>query len=224
MKHTELLKLEDKGHFAHGIEVDSPPASFAIELNEIGIIAKMDNGSIDFDVIDACIGYIANSVKVMLEVPFELDFNEETLTSEAMVTGYDLSIFPPFEFIEDEDENSLTKEEKDKIEKKTWDKYKAKLCAFMKAWLNNHNNKQMIFPISGFFGYMVGESLGYQPKTITEDPYIESVYVKNIPLEVMDDIKDELRVVIYEVFGGKEEFESYCHSLAQSTVDIINGE
>ena len=218
MKHTELLKLENKPAFAHGIVIDEVPEQFVQDENfkEIGIVARLDNGANDFDVIDACIGYISNDVKVILEVPFDQDFNEDTLISEAMVTGYDLSIHPPYDFGSEE---GMTEDEIRAAEAEIWEKYKQKLVNYTKAWLSYPNMTSSLYPVSGFLGYMVSEVFGYKPNSITEDPYIQNVYVNNIPADVMDDIKDELRIVIYEAFGGKEKFEVYAHSLASAVVD-----
>jgi len=213
MKHSELVKKENGGSFSHGVEIDSAPESFALWLSEIGIVSKLTDNGNDFDVIDACIGYIANNIKVILEVPFDQDFDEKSLFLEAMVTRYDLSIMPPFLASYGE----ITKEK----ERELWDKYEDKLSKYLKLWLETPNNQQSIYPVSGFLGYMVTEVFGYKPKSITEDSYIESLYVKNIPLPIMDEIKDKLRLVIYDSFGGKEHFESYAHSLAKAILDEL---
>lgn len=204
MKHSELINLKSRPSHAHGIIVDDAPDSFALDLQEIGIIADLEDGGLSFDVIDTCIGYIANNIKVVLELPFEHDYPASSLIIEAMSTQFDISILPPYA---------------DKLDMDSWSKYKTKLLEFTKAWLSQPNNRQMVYPVSGFLGYMVGEVFGYKPDHISSDPYIKSVFVDNIPLEIMDDIKDEIRIVIYDAFDGKEGFELYAHSLASGVLE-----
>lgn len=204
MKHSELINLETKPLYAHGIIIDDAPDSFALNLKEIGIIANLENGGLSFDVIDTCIGYIANNIKVVLELPFESNYPADSLVIEAMSTQFDISVLPPYT----NDRDS-----------KSWEEYKNKLLEYTKAWLSQPNNRQMVYPISGFLGYMVGEVFGYMPDQISTDPYIKSVFVDNIPLEIMDSIKDEIRVVIYDAFDGKEGFEQYAHSLASGVLE-----
>lgn len=204
MKHSDLLKLEDAPTNIHGVEIDSTPESFLLGLKEIGILAAFEDGGLSFDVIDACIGYIANDIKVVLELPFESEYPSDSMVIEAMSTQFDISVLPP-EVSEDDHE--------------AWEAYKNKLLDFTRSWINQPNNKQMVYPISGFMGYMVGEVFNFRPKEISTDSYIKSVFVDTIPLKIMDKIKDDIRVVIYECFGGKEDFEKYAHSLANEVLE-----
>lgn len=202
--HSDLLKMESSSGFHSGVRIDGFSPTFRLDLNEIGIFADFDHGAISFDTIDTCIGYIANGIGVILEVPFESDYPEETLFVECMSMGMGLSVLPPNAYKGDCDEVSLS----------DWDSYKKKLVRYTNIWLNHPMNDQQIYPVSGFFGYMVAEKFGYRPTVISDDPYVKSMFVDGIPLDVMDDIKVDIRSAFYDHFGGIDGFNKFADSLA----------
>lgn len=195
MRHSELLldKISEKN--IYGVEIDGY-ASFPIKnLKEIGILLKLDNNEIDFDVLDACIMYLSLNVKVILEVPYEIDYDLNKLVLESIATGFDISLLPP------------------KVKNKdNWEKYKERLTLATKLWIEQPVSQQMVYPCSGYLAYVITEVFGYKPDTITNDPYIYDNFVKAMPLDIMDNIKDGLKTVIYSSFGGKDKLEAFAHS------------
>lgn len=204
--HSQLL-LKDKLSSIHtGIKVDGLPTQFRLDLKEVGIIAEFTDSALSFDVIDTCFAYLSNDISVMLELPFGSDYPSDTLFVEVMSMMIDLSILPPGaysdEFVDENDDR--------------WIDYKNTVLDYTKLWLSHPMNDRNVYPISGFFGYMVAENFGYKSENISTDGYIDSTFVKQVPVRVMDDLKDQIRELVYGHFGGKYGFEVFANSIANS--------
>lgn len=199
----------DIGKAVYGVIIDKLVDDTLNDIEEIGIIASLedDGTSLSLDVLDTVLSYVAVGVNVILEVPYDLAIPEQDITILALNCGIDISILSP--------------ESKDKAE---WDKYVDVLSTYTTLWLNQKNSKKMVYPVSGFLQYMIGEVFSYKPDFISNDPYLISNFVDKFDLETMDSTKEKLRVVIYESFGSKDKFEVFAHSLASALAKNIVSE
>lgn len=205
MRHSDLLKDKSEISSAYGVVIDEAVLNFRYDLTEIGIVAQFDNGSLSWDIIDACIGYSANNVQVILEIPFGSEYPEKNMVVEAMSADLYLSILPPTHAgVSDED----------------WDKYSDSLLRYTHEWLSQKNSRSVMYPVAGYLGYMVAEVFGYMPGSISDDPYIVNSFVDPIPVDIMDNIKFKLRNVIIESFGGEDGLKIYAHTLMSSLLHI----
>jgi len=207
MKISHLVKMEPEKitAFMHGIEIDEYVDTVIPGIKEIGIVAAKEGDSLSFDVIDTALMYVTSGVDVVLEIPFSIEFEPKAMIVTAMNCGIALSIMPPVDVITKDD----------------WAKYGKKLSEYTYAWLNQSNAQTMLYPSVGFFQYMIGEVFGYKQEYITQDDYIQEQFVDNMPQDIMDEIKSELREVIYSAFEGKEKFEVFANSLGFATINRL---
>lgn len=204
--HTDLLAKDLSCSMHTGVVINGLPANFRIDLEEIGIIAEFTDSTLSFDVIDTCFAYLSNDISVMLELPFGTKYPPGTMFVEVMSMLIDLSILPPGAYSDEIVSGDDVR----------WAEYSDLVLEYTKIWLSHPMNDRNVYPISGFFGYMVAEQFGYRPDVISDDDYMDSIFVKKIPLTVMDPLKDKMRSLIYDHFGGKVGFESFAYSLANS--------
>lgn len=211
INHETILKLIGNIQSIYDVRIDKEVTDIRHGLSEIGIRSKLEDGGLDLDLFDAMLSYISSNTRVILELDFKHNLVASDAVIESQSTEYDISILPPeFDGSESEEDQN-----------KAWDDYGQKLCDFAEAWLQQSNTSQQVYPIAGYIGYMVAEVFGHKPKSISEDPYIRARFVDPIPLDVMDRIKDMLKVTIYEQFGGKDEFEVYANSLAATSAQYF---
>lgn len=207
MKLTELSKKENISEIysAHGIIADEFIVNLPYHFNEIGLLAeKEDTGELSYELLDVALAFITNGVDVILEVPYDFDMPAKDILLSALNCGMSVSILAP-----------LSDNEAD------YTKYTETLCQFTELWLAQTNAVKMLYPSVGFLQYMINEVFDFKTPEISTDEYIINNFVKHISVEKMDEIKDDLRLSIYKSFGGKEEFESYAHTLASSLSDTL---
>lgn len=204
--HSELLLKDVSSPVFTGVLIDGFPTQYRLDLKEIGIIAEFTESALSFDVIDTCFAYIANDISVMLELPFDVDYSPRAMFVEAMSMIIDISILPPGaysdEIVHEDDER--------------WDVYIDKVLEYTRLWLSHPMNDQNIHPISGFFGHMVAEHFGFQSEIMSNDVYMTTTFVKGMNLVVIDKLKDRIRGLVYDHFGGEKEFGLFANSMANA--------
>lgn len=204
---TELVKsplVLDKNS-VYGIVVDEFVVDLPYHLKEIGLIASTNaDGTLSFDVLDVALSCVAQGIDVLLEVPFGFNMPAQDVFYTAMSAGIAISLLPPKN---GNNEDYLA--------------YSETILAYAQLWLTQPNVAKMIYPISGFFQYMIGEVFGFKTPSITTDPYIQEYFVDDFSIDIMDEIKDKLRAKVYETHGGKEGFEKLAHTIAYSLADKI---
>lgn len=201
MKLSKLLEQDDVPSHVYGVEVDTYVNNFPANLKEVGVLLKKDDDDVDFAVLDIVISLNSKGKKVLCEQPFDVVLNPASLVPTMHSLGADISILMP---------ESLTK---GNIEA-----YISRLEEYARFWMSDSAYSVNILPISGFYQYMINNVFGHQPKQITEDPYIQKSFVDGVSMKEMDYIKDRLKAVIFDIFGGEEEFSIHAHSIGASTI------
>lgn len=210
MKLTDLTKDKDilDKNEAYGISVDEFVVQLPYHFKEIGLIAtKEEDGTLSFDLLDVALAFIANGVEVVLEVPFGFDMPEKDVLIIALNCGMAVSVMAP-----------STKNAND------YSRYSKTLCKYTELWLKQPNATKMLYPSSGYLQYMVNEVFNFKTPEISRDKYIIDHFVTNMNLDTMDKVKDELRETIFNVFEGKDGFETFVHSLASSLSSTLISE
>jgi hypothetical protein len=207
MKLTELVKIDNilEKKVAYGITVDEFVVNLPYHMEEIGLLAsKEDNGELSFDLLDVALALIANGVDVVIEVPYDFDMPAKDLLIVALNCGISISILAPNNGSESD-----------------YDKYSDILCEYTSLWLSQPNAVKMLYPSSGYLQYMINEVFNFKTPDISKDKYIIENFVKDIDIKIMDKMKDKLKLTIFEVFGGKDDFEVFAHSIANSLSETL---
>lgn len=207
MKLTELVKLEPENidKCVYGIVVDEYCATRQFGLEEIGLIVESDEyGAINEDVVDIATDYVDGGCRVILEVPFECNVKTSYMYMIANNIGATISLLPPIMPSNDEVNT-----------------YSDRLCDFAKEWLRDGQSHLMLEPVSGYFQYLINRAYGYKPEFISIDEYMKSEFVETMTLNDMDIVKDNLKAVIFDEFGGEDAFKEWAHSLGKAVHNEI---
>lgn len=191
---------------AYGVKVDGYTSDTNPNLKEVGILAACDEDDADnlsLDVIDCILAYSTFDASVILEVPEEIDLEPSSLVIMAGTTRFDLSVLPPKSLLEELSESNQADA----------DKYLEKLYSFCKPWMNNPSSVTSIYPFVGYFSYLVGNELGYEPEQLTTDDYMNTRFVQSLSPSVSEYVKKKMTNFIHDQMGGEEEFRKYAHTL-----------
>lgn len=202
MKYSELLKKDpnEVGYSAYGVVVDE----FILDkkpthLSRIGFVLDSldvtNPKNYAFTVMLCLITSGEFKREIIAEIPAttEIDFKKILMISG---TKASISLLPPTTDV-DED----------------WTKYTERLKEMFAHWLGENNVSRNVYPIVGYFEYLVLEANGYIPQTISDDEYILKRFVDEFPLDRMDQVKDELKLFVMEYFGGKKEFKAFISAV-----------
>jgi hypothetical protein len=212
MKYSDLIGKtpEEVGYSAYGIEVDT--ASIGKKINfmyRMGfIIDNINAADINNKPLAVMISYLTTGEfkrEIIAEIPSHVKVDIPFLL---MLSGCktSISLLPP----KSEDDAE-------------WSAYSQKLKEVMTVWLSNAHINRMVYPLVGYFEYLVLEANGYVPDSISRDEYMLKRYVDEFPLDRMDLVKEELKIHVYEYFGGFEKFKSFLDTVAiaaQSKADL----
>lgn len=193
MKEVYGITLDEQ---SSDTEFSSPPES----LEGIGFIFEADtDGTIKENLLDIIISYNLTQLPIMVEIPSQL-LLDDTLTPQYLIqlasnVGFSLSILPPGHPL---------------VHDVSAEQYRNIITAFTKEMLNKHVFEKFVFPISSFFEYLMLEQLLGEEKTksfVPDHDYIKNTFVDNMSVEDSDSFKNSIRELLYNYYGGKEQFE-----------------
>ncbi|MFL1449361.1 hypothetical protein ACI77O_13270 [Pseudomonas tritici] len=92
--------------------------------------------------------------------------------------------------------------------------YVERLEAYSVLWLAMGSGNFSLTPLDGYLEYKFSVAVGHTPKEITTNLEMKMLFTDDVPMEVMDFIKDRLDVVIDRVLGGDEYFVGEVKKLA----------
>ncbi|MFK4132055.1 hypothetical protein ACI2KR_07130 [Pseudomonas luteola] len=205
MKYSELVtKTEEEiGRTAYGIIVDElildKKPSFlyrlGFELDSLDVM-KQDNHALTVMITYMTTGEYRR--EIIAEIPFHLDLQTDMLL---MLSGCkaSISLLPPRSNDDSE-----------------WVAYTEKLKSVFEQWLGNSNINRLVYPLVGYFEYLVHEVNGYQPESITKDEYMLKRFVDEFDIDRMDQVKDDLKDFVHEYFGGRQGFKDFVTTVAIS--------
>ncbi|MDU8351251.1 hypothetical protein RYA05_04980 [Pseudomonas syringae pv. actinidiae] len=202
MKYSELVNktLDEVGHTAYGIVVDElildKKPDFLVRLGFE--LESLDVTDLNNYALNVMISYLSTGEfnrEIIAEIPAHLEVDARTLL---MLSGCKISIslLPPRS---DEDTD--------------WIAYTEKLKKVFTSWLTDSNMHRAVYPIAGYYEYLVLEQLGYVPERITDDEYTLKRYVDEFDGDRMDEVKDRLKDHLISFFGSEAEFKAFIDSV-----------
>lgn len=202
MKYSELVNktVDEVGYTAYGIVVDElildKKPDFLVRLGFE--LESLDVTDLNNYALNVMISYLSTGEftrEIIAEIPAHLEVDARTLL---MLSGCKISIslLPPRS---DEDQD--------------WIEYTEKLKKVFTAWLTDSNMHRAVYPIAGYYEYLVLEQLGYIPERITDDEYTLKRYVDEFDGDRMDEVKDRLKEHLIDFFGSEAAFKGFIDSV-----------
>lgn len=189
----------------------SPPNN----IKALGFVLFLDSdNSIDTDLIDIIINYKLTHITVILEVPAHLISNGYINAKELIQLSNNLdvalSILPPGHPLVDK---SVSEDDYAKII--------SDLTDFI---IEKPNFDKSVMPISNFMEYlMIEKILGENSNIIKnfkpQDDYIIDNFSSILTVEGSDSFKNVIRHKLYDLYGGKENFDVVAETILQSIQD-----
>lgn len=186
----------------------TPPSN----LKMLGLILILDSeNSIDTDLIDVIINYKLTNLTVLLEVPAHLISQNFVKAKELIQLSSNLdvglSILPPGHSLVDE-----TTTEEDYV------KIISDLTDFI---IEKPNFDKSVVPIANFMEYLMVEKILGENSTVVKnfkptDPYIIDHFSSVLSVNASDSFKHVIRNKLYDLYGGKENFDIVAETILQS--------
>lgn len=205
-KLSELIKdresfvpTNEEDFFVFGVEVDADDVTPPRNVREIGLIAKTEDGELTNEVLDVTISYILAGIDVLVEFPAEVDIGDARhLMATAASVNASLSFLPPKELTEE-----------------SFEAYCQRLEAITSAYLRQLTMTKFVMPITNYLQYCYIEVLDPDAsKTfVPEDGYVLSRFHESMTVEQSDLLKERIRKVIVDHFGGEYEFRTFALGL-----------
>jgi hypothetical protein len=213
-KLSELIKDREsfqpgneEDYFVFGIEVDTDDVTPPQYVREIGLIAQTENGELTNEVLDVAISYVLAGIDVLLEFPAEVDCGDARhLMATAASVNASLSFLPPKE---------LTPE--------SFERYCQRLEAITAAYLKQLTMTKFVMPITNYLQYCYIEVLDPDASKnfVPEDGYVLSRFHGSMTVEQADTLKERVRTVIVDNFGGEYEFRSFALGMMGSVSGAV---
>ena len=189
----------------------APPSN----LEALGLVLTLDSdNSMDTDLIDVIINYKLTNLTVVLEVPSHLLSSGLIKAKELIQLSSNLdvalSILPPGHPL---------------VEKNvTTDDYINIISELTNFIIEKPNFDKSVVPISNFMEYLMIEKILGENSNIVKnfkptDPYILENFVNVLTIETSDAFKDVIRTKLYDLYGGKENFDVVAETILQSIQD-----
>ncbi len=205
-KLSELIKdresfepMNEEDFFVFGVEVDADDVTPPRNVREIGLIAKTEDGELTNEVLDVTISYILAGIDVLVEFPSEVDIGDARhLMATAASVNASLSFLPPKELTEE-----------------SFEAYCQRLEAITSAYLRQLTMTKFVMPITNYLQYCYIEVLDPDASRtfVPEDGYVLSRFHESMTVEQSDLLKERIRKVIVDHFGGEYEFRTFALGL-----------
>lgn len=181
-------------------------------LSMLGLILILDaDNSIDTDLIDVIINYKLTNLSVILEVPSHLISQDFVKAKELIQLSSNLdvalSILPPGHPLVD---SSVTDEDYIKI-----------ISDLTEFIIEKPNFDKSVVPISNFMEYLMIEKILGENSSVVKnfkptDPYIVDHFSSILNVNTSDAFKNVIRNKLYDLYGGKENFDIVAETILQS--------
>lgn len=186
----------------------TPPSN----LKLLGLVLILDSdNSIDTDLIDVIINYKLTNLTVLLEVPAHLISQNFVKAKELIQLSSNLdvglSILPPGHILVDKET--------------TEDDYVKVISDLTDFIIEKPNFDKSVVPIANFMEYLMVEKILGENSHIVKnfkptDPYIIDNFSSILSVEASDSFKNVIRNKLYDLYGGKENFDIVAETILQS--------
>lgn len=214
----EIFNQENKGierHFhieidgnSNGVEYSTPPE----ELKEISFLIKLsEDGTLDDDLLDIIVSYKLTKVNVTLEVPLSL-FKDDLVKVSYLINithnlDIALSLLPNGHRLSGEG---------------TIDDYRKVLKSVVLELTKKPNFSKFIYPVSGYFQYLMMEVIIGKEKLknlIPDDLYVVENFYNVLSTADSDSFKEDIREDIYDFYGGESEFKLVAGTMIKTVYE-----
>lgn len=161
-------------------------------LREVSIISKFDHKTkrLTDECLDIAIALNQNYTNVIFEVE-GCEYDVNLLLSDASNSNFSISFLKNGTDIQSYTEQQLK---------------------VLDIYFSMKNFQSMLWPISGYIGYLFEDTIGFQHDQITTDPYMRVNFLDGWSDEELDYLKSRLKTSIYEYFGGLDGIKAYISS------------
>jgi hypothetical protein len=189
------------------VEVDIFSPNRLENVKKIGFLAKLDEaGQFDFDVMDTLIQYRQIQAEVFIQIPHDFTMKPHDLLVLANSIDANVILMPP----------------KAGANAEAWGNWHKLTLDYTAAMLGFNSFSKELLPVSSYVQYMAMNVVGYQPKTLTDDPMMKHFFEDGMNIAVMDELKDQIHTMVLEAHGGKEGFESFVHGTLLSLYERVD--
>lgn len=200
----------------YGIHIDKTEDLTVVDtVKEMGIIVTLDSDEqVSESVLDVAITYKLAKVKILLEIPFSLvkgkseTFNYDYFVSFANNLDVSLSFLPP-KFDANNKENSLLE----------FQEYKYAINKLALSYFKMTNFSQNLMPLTNYIEYLFVHILDSEKPFVVKDPYVLKYFANELSQEQIDELKEELKLTIYNAFDGQSNFEETAKALMKAVYD-----
>lgn len=196
---SEVLAQPESTPILFGIDVDTDLLTPPKGLKQIGLIYQGTEAEPSDLLIDAVISCILAGVDTIVEIEPGQDIDPQNILTIAGNAGFSLAILPPT------DEQGVT----------AW----AERCAaFAQAYLQTPHFAGSLYPVSGFFGYLVARSVSGITHLEATDPYVQQRFRNAIPEEWANQAKKAMEEAWIVQAGGRDALDAVLKAIAAEAV------
>ena len=197
MKLSEIISAPPTDKIIFGIEVDCECLHAPADVEQAGFLYQGGKDGLSNNLMDAIISYGLAGISVIVEVEYDADVNAKNLMMLAANAGFSISLIPP--------------QNEDNVEK--W----GELCArFANEFLATPNFFSHIYPVQGYFTYLISEKLGALTALTPSDEYVLARFTNATPESWSDSAKLAMRQGFLAACGGEEGLERLASTLVSA--------
>jgi hypothetical protein len=201
MKLSELLELDNPEKMVTGITADCECLAAPVGVEVAGFIFEPGASGLSEHLMDAIITFNLSGIYVILEIPHDANVDCKYLMKLASNAGFSISLLPPAE----------------EADLEAW----GKQCSdFVYAFLATPNFSRHLYPVQGYFTYLIAEKLGGVEALTPTDEYVVHRFYDAVPESWSDESKRHMREAFKSACGGEEGI----HELANDLVSAIGNE
>lgn len=196
---SELLTQGESAPIVFGIDVDADLLTPPQGLQQAGLVYQGTAHEPTDLFVDAVISCTLAGIDTIAEIEPGQEADPATLLTIAGNAGFSIALLPPL------DESGLD----------AW----AQRCAdFAQAYLQTPHFAGSLYPVSGFFGYLVARSVSGVGKLDATDPYVQQRFSQVIPESWSDTAKAAMERAWIAQAGGEKALDAVLKATAAEAV------
>lgn len=192
-----------------GVEADCECLSSPNQIQAIAFTYQAGKSGLSEQLMDAIITFNLAGAYVILEIPHNAEVDATYLTKLASNAGFSISLTPP----EKEEDVAAWGEQ----------------CArFVQAFLSTPNFTKHIYPVQGYFTYLIAEKLGSVDALTPTDHYVLKRFTETTPEAWSDLAKVRMRKEFSDILDGEDGIGRFAMSIVSEigveTERMMNGD
>ena len=186
---SELMAMETAPPIAFGVEVDGDLLMPPKGLRQVAFLYKGTPDNPSDDLVDAVIACTLAGIETIVEFRPEDQVDMMRQVTIAGNAGYSLAAIPPIDSPEDRPD--------------LWEAWVAQCAGLASTYFDTPHFAGTLYPVSGFFGYLVAKAVAGVEGLDPNDPYTRQRFVEAIPTAWADKAKDAMHDAWVERLGSK---------------------